>query len=332
MKNCKKRNASFDSRIFYIALVTMLTATALWAKPKNTVEYTPFKSENPNATVFECEYIPDCSRYLLVLFNDFDSPSISYEASEAFKKEAVNFSSITVYGWKKKKGGWEKLGEYDTRKESKVLEYGINMYTHYAVEVEVPENSLTFLAKKSYNDMGLHLHISKDYEKSFYEKRAAKEAMEKEIALKELFNKYKTADAELKKKSKGYEYHGISECYRTYSLLKGKSLTKGHAYVSGLKFSNDFSRAEFYGREWAYSTFIDVYKGSVHVQYADASLREQIVLLRTNYNDEIWYCYTPDSNGDIAILGFAVTKNHRFPYNSSEENLALYAKWLSQGN
>lgn len=335
MKNCKKMNAGFVPRIFTIALVTMLTATTLWAKPKNTVEYTPFKSENPNATVFECECIEGYPGGLTLSGRFIDL---------RYGNKLVDCSSIAIYGWKKKKGGWEKLGEYQPKENyfnASVLDNGNYKYTHYAVEAEIPENSMTLSVegRHRYGEWDLIeicLQVSEEYEKLFYEKRdaerAEQERLAKEAALKELFNKCKTADTELKKKSKGYEFHGISESYRTYRLLKGKSLSNGHAYVSMLRFSNDFSRAEFYENEFLYNNFVDVYKGSVYLQYADNSLREQIVLLKIKSNDEVWFCYTPNSSGGITILGFTVTKDHDFFYGVSEKNLTLYAEWLSQGN
>ena len=329
----------FDARIFGIAFVTILTATTSWAKPKNAVEYTPFKSENPNASVYECECLPG-------YHYGFE---VSYDIRDYNSYKLFEWTSIVVHGWEKKKGGWEKLMEYKPKDGrdffGRVRGNGTNKYTHYAVEFEAPEysNSLRISATgktRGYTFdspyMEINLSISEEYKKLIGEKRAAEEAERKakedRLAKEELFNKYKAADAELRKKSKGYEFHGISEYYRTYRLLKGKSLTNGHAYVSKLTFSNDFSRAEFYEKELMYNNYINSYKGSVHLQYANNTLREQIVLLKINYNDEVWFCYTPNSSGDITILGFTVTKGHSFFYDASENNLKLYAEWQSQRN
>lgn len=277
MKNCKKRNASFDSRIFSIALVTMLTATTLWAKPKNAVEYTPFKSENPNATVFECEYIKGYDEGL-TLKGSFIA--------------LVDCSSIVVYGWKKKKGGWEKLGEYQPQPKenyfsARVLDDDSDKYTHYAVEFEVPENSLTFSTQgqRISNVFGfvdscmvISFSISEDYEKLISEKRAAEEAerkrLEAEIKAKEKSERNAQINAIAKEIAKGYVYHGIEEDARNCKLFASKALEEGHAYCI-----SDFV-VKYGGRMAAieYGNFLFSSQSSaVYVEYINQKVKGEIV-------------------------------------------------------
>lgn len=275
MKNCKKRNASFDSRIFAIALVTMLAATTLWAKPKDAVEYTPFKSENPNTTVFECKYIKGTAGLCL---------SVNFK--DSYGNKAFECSSIAVYGWKKKKGGWEKLGEYQPNQSESyksehyvwetVLNDGSNQYTHYAVEIEAPENSLTFSAKvNAYNQMVISFEVSEDYKKLLKEKRAAEEAEQKRLAAEEKAKRNAARDAKGKEIAKGYVYHGIEENERSRKLFTSGALEEGHAYyISGfvVKYSGTMAAIE-YGD----GLFFSSRSSSVYVDYIDQKIKGDIV-------------------------------------------------------
>ncbi len=279
MKNCKKRNASFDSRIFCIALVTMLTATALWAKPKNAVEYTPFKSENPNATVFECEYIKGYDEGILLIIN----------INNEYKAE---YSDFTVYGWQKKKGGWQKLGEYAIKESDytrvKVLDDDSDKYTHYAVEFEAPENSLTFSTsgERITNNYGfedslivISISISEDYKKLIREKREAERAEQERLAAEEKAKKdakrRAEIDAKAKEIAKGYVYHGTSEAGRNAKLFSGGALEEGHAYcVSGfvVKYGGTMAAIE-YGDGFLFSSR----SSPVYVDYIDQKVKGEIV-------------------------------------------------------
>lgn len=272
MKNCKKRNVSFYLRIFAIALVAMLTATSLWAKPKNAVEYTPFKSENPNATVFECEYIEGCTRLLLMC----DTSGVGYGATEEFKKETAE-SPVTVYGWKKKKGGWENLGKYSLQQyyAQSILDSGSYIYTHYAVEVEVPKNSLTFEAKNDYPKMYLFLHLSKDYEKRYYEKQAAEEAERKRLEAEEKAKRNVQINAIAKEIAKGYVYHGIEEDARNCKLFASKALEEGHAYcISGfiVKYNGSYGAIEY-----ADGFLFSSQSSAVSVEYINQKVKGEVV-------------------------------------------------------
>lgn len=243
MKEYERKNAGFNLRIIGILFVTMLATTVLWAKPKK-VEYSPFKSENPNATVFECEYIKGYDEGLLVKHLLIEDRYRGYEAE---------IPAISVYGWQKKKGGWKKLDEYNISEYERnkiVLDDDSDDYTHYAVEYEDPENSLIFSAQgqrvRNYNGfedncMVINISISEDYKKRIDEKRAAEEA-EKErlavIAAEEEARKKAQKKAELDAKAKaiarGYVYHGIEEVNQNNKLFNGGALEEGHAYyISG---------------------------------------------------------------------------------------------------
>ena len=294
MKNCKKMNAGFVPRIFTIALVTMLTATTLWAKPKNTVEYTPFKSENPNATVFECEYIKDCTS----LWFQYSSAGLSYGASEEFKKETAE-SPVTVYGWKKKKGGWENLGKYslsDGYKQNILDSGSYYIYTHYAVEVEVPENSVTFKTKRggAYDsEMHLLLYLSEDYEKRYYEKQAAEEAERKRLKAEEEAKQNAEIDAKAKEIAKGYIYHGTTEAGRNAKLFSGKALEEGHAYyISNYIAGNHDTGAAYMGSYPDYHL----------VEYASPKVKAEVVT-RTSYEYNSWLrCYI-DESVPVVVVG-----------------------------
>lgn len=291
MKNCKKMNAGFVPRIFTIALVTMLTATTLWAKPKNAVEYSPFKSENPNATVFECEYIEGCTSLLLMCDT---SGVVGYGAIEEFKKETAE-SPVTVYGWKKKKGGWENLGKYSLQQyyAQSILDSGSYIYTHYAVEVEVPKNSLTFEAKNDYQKMYFLLHLSKDYEKRYYEKQAAEEAERKRLKAEEEAKQNAEIDAKAKEIAKGYIYHGTTEAGRNAKLFSGKALEEGHAYyISNYIAGNHDTGAAYMGSYPDYHL----------VEYASPKVKAEVVT-RTSYEYNSWLrCYI-DESVPVVVVG-----------------------------
>ena len=291
MKNCKKMNAGFVPRIFTIALVTMLTATTLWAKPKNAVEYSPFKSENPNATVFECEYIEGCTSLLLMCDT---SGVVGYGAIEEFKKETAE-SPVTVYGWKKKKGGWENLGKYSLQQyyAQSILDSGSYIYTHYAVEVEVPKNSLTFEAKNDYQKMYFLLHLSKDYEKRYYEKQAAEEAERKRLKAEEEAKQNAKIDAKAKEIAKGYIYHGTTEAGRNAKLFSGKALEEGHAYyISNYIAGNHDTGAAYMGSYPDYHL----------VEYASPKVKAEVVT-RTSYEYNSWLrCYI-DESVPVVVVG-----------------------------
>ncbi|MDE5775998.1 MAG: hypothetical protein K2H67_03850 [Treponemataceae bacterium] len=275
MKNYKKRNAGFVSRIFTIALVTMLTATTLWAKPKNAMEYMPFKSKNPNATVFECELIPGCDERLYLYCNT----SIRY--GEYGK---VEVSSVALYGWKKKKGGWEKIGEYQSeelaeyngpRSEKKVLDYDRDKYTRYAVEFEAPENTMTLSAKKDNYNMHISLCVSKEYEKMLSEKRAVEQAERERLAVEEEAKKNAKIDAKAKQIAKGYVYHGIDEVERNVKLFNGGALEEGHAYyISGFVVKYGGTMAAI---EYADGFFFSSRSSAVYVDYIDQKVKGDIV-------------------------------------------------------
>ena len=291
MKNCKKMNAGFVPRIFTIALVTMLTATTLWAKPKNAVEYSPFKSENPNATVFECEYIEGCTSLLLMCDT---SGVVGYGAIEEFKKETAE-SPVTVYGWKKKKGGWENLVKYSLQQyyAQSILDSGSYIYTHYAVEVEVPKNSLTFEAKNDYQKMYFLLHLSKDYEKRYYEKQAAEEAERKRLKAEEEAKQNAKIDAKAKEIAKGYIYHGTTEAGRNAKLFSGKALEEGHAYyISNYIAGNHDTGAAYMGSYPDYHL----------VEYASPKVKAEVVT-RTSYEYNSWLrCYI-DESVPVVVVG-----------------------------
>lgn len=250
MKKYERKNAGFNLRIIGILFVTMLATTLLWAKPKK-VEYSPFKSENPNATVFECELIPGCDEviwfYCNTSYSDFNI--------------AVEVSSVAVYGWKKKKGGWEKLDEYKMSEYYGQNKYGDSSvkivlhddsddYKHYAVEYEGSENSLIFSTQgqrvRKYDGfedscMVISISISEDYKKRIDEKRAAEEAKKKaeqlakeEAEKKAEAEKQRALNDKAKQIAKGYVYHGIDEVDRNHKLFNGGALEEGHAYyISG---------------------------------------------------------------------------------------------------
>lgn len=271
MKNYKKRNAGFLPRIFTIALVTMLTATTLWAKPKNAVEYTPFKSENPNATVFECELIPGCDERLYLYC--YTSIRGTYDK--------VEVSSVALYGWRKKKGGWEKLGEYQSKelaKEKKVLDYDCDNYTRYAVEFEAPENTMTLLTKKDYYNMHISLCVSEEYEKMLSEKRAVEQAERERLAAEEEAKKKAKIDAKAKQIAKGYVYHGIDEVERNVKLFSGKALEEGHAYY----ISNYIAGSNGSTGAAAAASFIGSYPDFILVEYANLGVKAEVVT-RTSY-------------------------------------------------
>lgn len=224
-----KINTKFISRIFGIAIVIMLiTSTNLWAKPKNSVEYTPFKSENPNASVYQCKYDKSETAPISLSFDR----GVSFDFEEMFKS-----SSIAVYGWKKRKGGWEKLGQYQlyeiTQRNSVSLYGDSNTYTHYAVEAEVPENSLT-LSVLILGGVRLNLGISEEYKKLIGEKRAAEAAERQRLVAEEKAKKEAQRNAEIDAKAKeiakGYVYHGTAEARRNQKLFSGGALEEGHAY------------------------------------------------------------------------------------------------------
>lgn len=277
MKNYKKRNAGLNLRIASIVLVTMVAATALWAKPK--VEYTPFKSENPNATVFECEYIKGYDEGLYIIDNIGD-----YERYE------IETSAFTVYGWQKKKGGWEKLGKYEPdkngyKKEVRVLDDDSDKYTHYAVEYEkASENSLIFSAQgqriRNYygfedNCMVINISISEDYKKHIDEKRAAEEAEKERLAAEEKAKRNAERDAKAKALAKGYVFHGIDENDRNRKLFTGGALEAGHAYyISGFVVKYGGTMAAI---EYADGLFFSSRSSAVYVDYVDQKLKGEIL-------------------------------------------------------
>ena len=268
MKNYKKRNAGFVPRIFTIALVTVLTATTLWAKPKNTVEYTPFKSENPNATVFECELIPEYDESLYL----YCSTSTRYYGK-------VEVSSVALYGWKKKKGGWEKLGEYQPKElEEKKLVYDCDKYTRYAVEFEAPENTMTLLTRKDNYNMHMFLRVSDEYEKMLSEKHAAELAEQERLAAEEEAKKNAKIDAKAKQIAKGYVYHGIDEVERNVKLFSVKALEEGHAYY----ISNYIAGSNGSTGAAAAASFIGSYPDFILVEYANLEAKAEVVT-RTSY-------------------------------------------------
>ena len=281
MKNYKKMSAGLNFRIVSIVLVTMLAVTTLWAKPK--VEYAPFKSENPNATVFECEYIKGYDEGLYII-DDIDN----YERYE------IETSVFTVYGWQKKKGGWEKLGEYkpsknDYREEEKILQDDSDKYTHYAVEYEgAVENSLIFSAQgqRFANGIGfmdscmvISISISEDYKKRIDEKRAAEEAEKERLAAEERAKEKAKRNAELDAKAKalakGYVFHGIDENERNRKLFTGGALETGHAYyISGfvVKYGGTMAAIE-YGDGFFFSSR----SSAVYVDYIDQKVKGEVI-------------------------------------------------------
>lgn len=282
MKKLQKRNAWLNLRIVSIVLVTMLAVTTLWAKPK--VEYSPFKSENPNATVFECEYVKGYDEGLYIIDNIGN-----YERYE------IETSAFTVYGWQKKKGGWEKLGEYKPSKnghhEEKVLQDDSDKYTHYAVEYEDPENSLIFSAQGQRignysgfedNCMVISISISEDYKKRIDEKRAAEEAEKERLAaiaaeeeLRKKEQKKAELDAKAKAIAKGYVYHGIDENERSRKLFTGGALEVGHAYyISGfvVKYGGTMAAIE-YGDGFFFSSR----SSAVYVDYINQKVKGDVI-------------------------------------------------------
>lgn len=278
MKNCKKMNVGFVPHIFTIALVTMLTATTLWAKPKNAVEYSPFKSENLNASVYECEYIKGYDDGLILIGNFQDD----------YGNKLLECSSIAIYGWKKKKGGWEKLWEYQPKEngyiKTRILNDDSDRYTHYAMEVEVPENSLTFSTQgqRISNDFGfedscmvISFSISQDYKKLISEKRAAEEAEQKRRAAEEKAKQNAARDAKGKEIAKGYVYHGIEEDSRNCKLFASKALEEGHAYcISGFVLKYGGSMAAI---EYADGFLFSSQSSAVSVEYINQKVKGEIV-------------------------------------------------------
>ncbi|MDE7140327.1 MAG: WVD2 family protein [Treponemataceae bacterium] len=282
MKNYKKRNAGLNLRIASIVLVTMVATTLLWAKPKK-VEYSPFKSENPNATVFECELIPGCDEVLQFYCNT------SYSDFNI----AVEVSSVAVYGWKKKKGGWEKLGEYQSEGRewnAEVLDDDCDKYTRYAVEFEAPENIMTLSRIKSGYDMHITLELSANYKNMLDEKRAAERAEQERLAEEEQAEKERLAaeekaqekakrnaerDAKAKALAKGYVFHGIDENDRNRKLFTGGALEAGHAYyISGFVVKYGGTMAAI---EYADGLFFSSRSSAVYVDYIDQKLKGEIV-------------------------------------------------------
>lgn len=274
MKNYKKGNAGFVPRIFTIALVTVLTATTLWAKPKNAVEYTPFKSENPNATVFECELIPGCDERLYLYCNTRD----------ANWNKAIELSSVALYGWKKKKGGWEKLGEYQSKELAEdhgrwsgktVLDDDCDKYTHYAVEFEAPENTMTLSAKKDNYNMHMSLRLSEEYKKMLSEKRATERAEQERLEAEEEAKKNAEIAAKAKQIAKGYVFHGIDEAEQNCKYFLAGALEDGHAYYipwfvvrsTGLMGAVAYDKAFLYGRRSSY----------VLVEYASLKVKADVI-------------------------------------------------------
>lgn len=250
-----KINTKFISRIFGIAIVIMLiTSTNLWAKPKNSVEYTPFKSENPNASVYECECVPG-------YYYGFE---VSYDIRDYNSYKLFEWTSIVVHGWEKKKGGWEKLMEYKPKDGrdffGRVRGSGNSKYTHYAVEFEAPEysNSLIISANEKIRGhafdgpyMEITLSISEEYKKLIGEKRAAEEVERQRLAAEEKAKKEAQRNAEIDAKAKeiakGYVYHGTAEARRNQKLFSGGALEEGHAYyIPGfvVKYSGNMASIE----------------------------------------------------------------------------------------
>ena len=285
MKKYERKNAGFNLRIIGILFVTMLATTLLWAKPKK-VEYSPFKSEKPNATVFECEYIKGYDEGLVI-----KHLLIKEDRDRGYETE---IPAITVYGWKKKKGGWEKLDEYkisEYERNKIVLDDDSDDYTHYAVEYEDPENSLIFSAQgqrvRNYNGfedncMVINISISEDYKKRIDEKRAAEEA-EKErlaaIAAEEEARKKAQKKAELDAKAKaiarGYVYHGIDENERNRKFFSGGALEAGHAYyISGFVVKYGGTMAAI---EYGDGLFFSSRSSAVYVDYIDQKVKGEIL-------------------------------------------------------
>lgn len=298
MKNCKKRNASFDSRIFAIALVTMLAATTLWAKPKDAVEYTPFKSENPNASVYECEYIKGYDEGLLLIQN------MEYWDTEYWRE--AKCTAFSVYGWQKKKGGWKKLGKYEPNKndyiKARVLDDDSDKYTHYAVEFEAAENSLTFSTKgqRINNNVGfedscmiISFSISEDYKKLVKEKRAAEKAEQERLAAEEKAKQNAARDAKGKEIAKGYIYHGRDEASRNAKLFAGGALEEGHAYyISNYIAGNHGTGAAYMGS----------YPDYHMVEYASPKVKAEAVT-RTSYEYNSWLKDYTGSTVPVVVAG-----------------------------
>ena len=278
MKKYERKNAGFNLRIIGILFVTMLATTLLWAKPKK-VEYSPFKSENPNATVFECELIPGCDEVLWFYCNT------SYSDFNI----AVEVSSVAVYGWKKKKGGWEKLGEYQSEGRewnAEVLDDDCDKYTCYAVEFEAPENIMTLSRIKSGYDMHITLELSANYKNMLDEKRAAERAEQERLAEEEQAEKERLAaeekakrnaerDAKAKALAKGYVFHGIDENERNRKFFSGGALEAGHAYyISGFVVKYGGTMAAI---EYGDGLFFSSRSSAVYVDYIDQKVKGEIL-------------------------------------------------------
>ncbi|MDE5775545.1 MAG: hypothetical protein K2H67_01540, partial [Treponemataceae bacterium] len=172
--------------------------------------------------------------------------------------------------------------------KTRVLNDDSDRYTHYAMEVEVPENSLTFSTQgqRISNDFGFEdscmviiFSISQDYKKILSEKRAAERAeqerLEAERKAKEKAEQNAKINAIAKEIAKGYVYHGIEEDARNCKLFTSKALEEGHAYcISGFVLKYGGSMAAI---EYADGFLFSSQSSAVSVEYINQKVKGEIV-------------------------------------------------------